>query len=207
MATPLAGPRVLPNDVEQLLPGSLRAANATEWKPAWREFRLRAFLGRDCEVIEIGSTWDDEKLFLALRAAYKKLCGWPRWWSSLKGLRYMGVNDAYIYPQRVGPGRTTPHRNLRLRYLLKHPEHVRGAHEFVRALTESAECGVEFVERWNMLRVSVVVIGSAAASLTIAVMYGWLSRDWADGFTIASFFSQTFAQIFVLVGCLQYYEF
>lgn len=95
------------------------------------------------------------------------------------------MNDAFIYPQRVGPGRTTLHRNQRLRYLLAHPEHVRGEHAFMRALTESPEHGVEFVERWNLLVVSAVVLGLALVSLSIALAYGWFTGDWPNGFTIA----------------------
>ena len=146
------------------------------------------------------------------------------------------VNDAWVFPQRVGPGRTTPHRNQRLRYLLDHPEHMRGKHDFMRALTgtggnTSAEYGIEFVERWNMARVCVVVVGSALVSFSVALTYGSLTADWTTGFNIAckfhcvcyvtgkivwaltliardtAFFSQTFAQMFVLVGCLEYYEF
>ncbi len=97
----------------------------------------------------------------------------------------MQVNDAFIYPQRVGPGRTTPHRNKRLRYLLAHPEHVRGEHAFMRVLTESPAHGVEFVERWNLWAVSAVVLGLALVSLSIALAYGWFTSDWPNGFTIA----------------------
>ncbi|KAI0353652.1 hypothetical protein OH77DRAFT_1406547 [Trametes cingulata] len=211
MITPPSGSRELPHDIERSQhsgPGAGRRVR--EWKPEWTVFQLKAFLGRDYKAIEVRSTWDDEQLLLALKKAYKDLRSWHRRCFSLTSLRYIlpiSVNDAFVYPQRVGPGRTTPHRNLRLRYLLDHPEHMRGEHDFMYALTKSPEYGVEFVERWNMVRVCLVVIGSALVSLSIALIFGWLTRDWASGFTIASFFSQTFAQIFVLVGCLQYHEF
>ncbi|KAI0328287.1 hypothetical protein GY45DRAFT_1255293 [Cubamyces sp. BRFM 1775] len=181
-----------------------------EWKPTWTVVPLRAFRGRKFRVIEVESTWDDEQLLIAIKNAYRGLRVWYLRRFSLKGLS--SVNDAWIFPQRVGPGRTTPHRNQRLRYVLDHPEHMRGKHDFVRALigsggTVSAEYGIEFVERWNMARVCVVVIGSAHLSFSIALVFGSLTGDWATGFNIASFFSQTFAQMFVLVGCLEYCEF
>ncbi|KAH9902364.1 hypothetical protein C8Q73DRAFT_633654 [Cubamyces lactineus] len=193
-------------------------APSGEWKPTWTVVPLRAFRGREFRVIEVQSTWDDEQLLIAIKGAYKGLRLWYHRWFSLKGLSYVSdrlpsqVNDAWVFPQRVGPGRTTPHRNQRLRYLLDHPEHMRGKRDFMLALTgasgtASTEYGIEFVERWNMARVCVVVIGSALLSFSIALTYGSLTSDWATGFNIASFFSQTFAQMFVLVGCLEYYEF
>ncbi|KAI0656416.1 hypothetical protein C8Q70DRAFT_1056650 [Cubamyces menziesii] len=206
-----------------------------EWKPTWTVVPLRAFRGREFRVVDVQSTWDDEQLLIAIKEAYKGLRVWYYRWFSLKGLSYITrvkvcshlspdpmsfrtqptareVNDAWVFPQRVGPGRTTPHRNQRLRYLLDHPEHMRGKHDFMRALTgtggnTSAEYGIEFVERWNMARVCVVVVGSALVSFSVALTYGSLTADWTTGFNIASFFSQTFAQMFVLVGCLEYYEF
>ncbi|KAI0373632.1 hypothetical protein BV20DRAFT_937416 [Pilatotrama ljubarskyi] len=206
MASPLSDPQGLPHDIERPPHSAPDVGHKMhEWKPEWAMFPLKGFLGRDYKVIEVVNTWDDEQLLIALKKAYKDLRSWHRRWFSLLSLRY--VNDAFIYPQRIGPGRTTVHRNLRLRYLLDHPEYMRGQRDLMCALTKSPEYGVEFVERWNMLRVCLVVVGSALVSLSIALFYGWLTNDWASGFTIASFFSQTFAQIFVLVGCLQYHEF
>ncbi|KAI0648653.1 hypothetical protein C8Q79DRAFT_904557 [Trametes meyenii] len=196
-----------PRDIERSPHGGGHAVqlSASEWRPTWTLFPLRAFRGREYRIVDVKNTWDDEQLLLALNDAYKELRVWYKRWFSLMGLRW--VNDAFIYPQRVGPGRTTAHRNLRMRYLLAHPNHMRGKREFVRALTESAEFGIEFVERWRMRHVVTVVIGSALLSLAIALTYATRTSDWATGFTIASFFSQTFAEVFVLLGCLQYYEF
>ncbi|OSC96950.1 hypothetical protein PYCCODRAFT_1448251 [Trametes coccinea BRFM310] len=206
---PTPGPVLgeLENDIERCAYRGAQSAAAAAWKPAWQVFGVKAFRGRNYRVIAIEESWDDEQLLIALHDAYKKLRGRFFRWFSLKGLSCLQVNDAYIYPQRVGPGRTTAHRNMRMRYLLQHPDHMRGKREFMRVLTESPEYGVEFVERWDMVRVCTVVIGSALLSLSIAVGYGCLAKDWSTGFQIASFFSQTFAQIFVLVGCLDYQEF
>ncbi|KAI9067733.1 hypothetical protein FKP32DRAFT_1588345 [Trametes sanguinea] len=187
MSTPRSVMHDLEIDIERCA-RSARGAAASVWKPTWQVFGIKAFRGRKYKVIAIEESWDDEQLLIALNHAYQGLRGWFLRWFSLKCLSFIirvKVNDAYIYPQRVGPGRTTAHRNMRMRYLLEHPDHMRGKYEFMRVLTESAEYGVEFVERWDMARVCTVVIGSALLSLSIAVVYGCLAKDWSTGFQIA----------------------
>ncbi|KAI9001492.1 hypothetical protein BD414DRAFT_474817 [Trametes punicea] len=210
MGTPHAALRGVQDDIERHSSGGGRNQDSREWNPPWLVFAVKAFRGRNAKHIFVQSAWDDEQLLIALKKAYNDLRVWYQKWFSLRSLGYITrvkVNEAFIYPQRIGPGRTTHHRNMRMRYLLDHPHHMRGKHDFMRVLTESSDYGIEFVERWNMTRVCVLVVGSALLSLSIALMYGVFTKDWSAGFQIASFFSQTFAQIFVLVGCVEYQEF
>lgn len=89
MLTPPSDPRGFQRDIEQTLPGGHVTGNATEWKPTWAVFHLKAFRGLQCQVIEVHCGWDDEQLLKALKEAYKALCGWHRGCLSPKELRYV----------------------------------------------------------------------------------------------------------------------
>ena len=100
-------------------------------------------------------------------------------------LTHLQANHSYIYPQRVGTAKYTAHRNMRMRYLLDHPEHMKGQRELMRALTERPDYGVEFVERLVVIRVCIPAFGSAVIALLIAIVYGAVKGDWPGGFGIA----------------------
>lgn len=87
MVTPPSDARGFQRDIEQTLPSGHATGNATEWKPTWVVFHLKAFRGLQCQVIEIHCGWDDEQLLKALKKAYKALCGWHRGCLSPKELR------------------------------------------------------------------------------------------------------------------------
>lgn len=84
-----------------------------------------------------------------------------------------------------------------MRYLLSHPEHMKGQREIMRALTERRDYGVEFVERAEMGRMLLLATGLAGFPLGIAIAYGGVTGDWPGAFGIAGECSQ---QDLALVG-------
>ncbi|KAI0636315.1 hypothetical protein C8Q77DRAFT_1032567, partial [Trametes polyzona] len=139
-------------------------------------FPLKVFRARDYVVLEVGQDWDDEALLEALRKSYDRLRGWKRRYFGLKG-----ANDSYIYPQRVGSRWISPHKNMRMAYLLKNPSHARGKHELVDAVTRHIDLGVEFVERWKTRRL--LAVAGLCALISFAIMAAWGAKtgDWATG--------------------------
>ena len=95
-------------------------------------------------------------------------------------------NESLVYPQRIGPGHITAHRALRIRFLLKHPEHVRGRRDLMHALTGHADEGVEFVEQWQVWRAASLVLLLAFLSMVIAIATSIKLNDWSTGFSIGS---------------------
>lgn len=71
-----------------------------------------------------------------------------------------------------------------MRYLLRHPEHMQGQRELMRALTERPEFGIEFVERVDRNRVWIVVSLFALFGFLVALMWGIKMGDWVGGFSI-----------------------
>ena len=71
-----------------------------------------------------------------------------------------------------------------MRYLLKHPEDQAGKREIMRALTQHADHGIEFVERPQFGPILWLTVILASLPLFIAVVYSCLKGDWTGGFTI-----------------------
>ena len=87
---------------------------------------------------------------------------------------------------------------MRMRYLLAHPEHMKGQREIMRALTERRDYGVEFVERAEMGRMLWLSSGLAGFPLGIAIAYGAVTGDWPGAFGIAG---ERLQQILSMVHC------
>ena len=87
-------------------------------------------------------------------------------------LTHVQANDL-IFPQRIGPAPTL-HSTRRIRYLLDHPNHVRGNREFVQAITSNPEYGLEFIERVNGTRAgvlaAVVMLATTVAPVVLCVL-------------------------------------
>lgn len=99
------------------------------------------------------------------------------------------ADHSFIYPQRLGPARISAQRNMRMRYLLVHPEYMKGKREFMRVLTARTHVGVEFVERWQASRMVVAILLPVIVSLVTGVVYSGLTKDVSSGFTVAGEFS------------------
>ncbi len=84
----------------------------------------------------------------------------------------------------MGPAKISAHRNMRMRYLLAHPEHMKGQREIMRALTARRGYGVEFVEQAQLSRMALFTCGLFAVALAIVIGYGACTGDWLGGFTI-----------------------
>lgn len=91
-----------------------------------------------------------------------------------------------VYPQRIGPKRTTRHTRMRLRYYLEHPHELRGKREFIQVLINDPDLGIEFVERWRARRIGLLLSLFVSSSLTVGIVYTKKSGDVVAGFTIAS---------------------
>ncbi|PIL28136.1 hypothetical protein GSI_09787 [Ganoderma sinense ZZ0214-1] len=177
--------------------------NADAWKPSWDVFPLKVYCGYDLKVVAVQRDWDDADLLRALGAAYDTLRGRLRKYFSFMDVWYVTMVAAekqYVFPQRVGPAKISAHRNMRMRYLLAHPAHMRGQREIIRALTARRGYGVEFVEQARLGRMALFTCGLFFVLLVIAVGYGACTGDWIGGFSIGSFFGQSFA---LPVGLLQ----
>ena len=61
---------------------------------------------------------------------------------------------------------------------------MRDRHDFMLALTEDPELGIEFVEDWQLSRIAVAIVVPVFASAVLAVLYA-VFRDVSDAFTIA----------------------
>ncbi|RPD54805.1 hypothetical protein L226DRAFT_547971 [Lentinus tigrinus ALCF2SS1-7] len=173
--------------------------DAPPWNPKWDTFTLMVWRANDHETIDVKPAWDDEDLLRELNKSYNTLRSWRKL-LSLKGPRYA------LYPQRIGPGRISAHRSLRIRFLLKHPERVRGRRDLMHALTRHSDVGIEFVEQWQVWRVAFLVLMLALLSMAIAIVSSILLHDFSTGFSIGGFFAQMFAVILVAIGFLHYEE-
>ena len=71
-----------------------------------------------------------------------------------------------------------------MRYLLAHPEHMKGQREIMRALTTRRGYGIEFVEQARLFRMVLFTGGLFFTALAIAIVYGARTGDWMGGFTI-----------------------
>ncbi len=74
---------------------------------------------------------------------------------------------------------------MRLRYFLRHPDQMKGRHEFMQVLTARTDLGIEFVEGWQLSRIAIAILLPVLASLVLAVLYSALYGDVSGAFTIA----------------------
>ena len=87
---------------------------------------------------------------------------------------------------------------MRLRYLLDHPEALKGSHDFVRTLLERPGVGIEFVERWQARRLAFAVLVPVFLSLITSLVYASVTRDVSTAFTVgceSHFVSPPFASL------------
>ncbi|TFK82192.1 hypothetical protein K466DRAFT_556912 [Polyporus arcularius HHB13444] len=194
-----------PNPPSETLVGQ---HTAPSWEPEWEFFSLAVWRQAQHETINVKPGWDDEDLVRELKKAYDGLRAWRRL-LSLKGPRYAPFplgDESFIYPQRIGSRRITAHRTLRVQFLLKHPERMRGKRDLMRALTRRPDVGIEFVEQWQVWRVAALVFMLAFSSMLIAIVTSIRLNDWSTGFAIGGFFAQMFAVILVAIGFVHYEE-
>lgn len=167
--------------------------------------------GRKSDILALDSSWDDARLFVELGKSYDKLRAWRKW-LSLRGLKSITlVVDAdiekIIYPYRVGPTKVTAHRNMRLRWYLEHPEKLKDKDEFVRIVTQHPGLGIEFVERWQPSRITIVIATLVTLSLVVALAYSEVTGDIVTGFTVAAYMTSAYSVCLVLVGVMNLVDF
>lgn len=62
---------------------------------------------------------------------------------------------------------------------------MQGRHEFMEVLTARSDLGIEFVERWQLSRITIAIIIPVFMSVVIGVVYSVAARDPGTAFTIA----------------------
>ncbi len=62
---------------------------------------------------------------------------------------------------------------------------MKGRHEFMQVLTARTDLGIEFVEGWQLMRISVAILLPVVASLILGVVYSILENDVSSAFTVA----------------------
>ncbi|KAI0656399.1 hypothetical protein C8Q70DRAFT_1077431 [Cubamyces menziesii] len=186
-----------------------------DWNPPWEVFPLKAFKGSSYTYIKIQAKWDDEDLLKELGRSYDKLRTVWRKWFSLRSVRsitmvYVVVSQAdhtCVYPKRLGPAGVSPSKNMRLRYFLHHPEQMKDRREFMQVLTARTDLGIEFVEGWQLTRISVAILLPVIASLLLGIFYSIFAGDVSDAFTIAGYMTSAYSVCLVLLGLLNFVEF
>ncbi|KZT73462.1 hypothetical protein DAEQUDRAFT_413800 [Daedalea quercina L-15889] len=166
------------------------------WPPTWPEFPLKVFRGPKCKILRIQPDWDDATLLNELRVKYDELrTVWRKWFSlkSVASITMVLSDDSLIYPQRVGPAKVGPAKHKRLRYLLDHPWRLSRQHEFMLVLTARTDLGIEFIELWQLSRITIAIVVPVLASAAIGVVYSVAARDTAAGFTIAGYVTSAYA--------------
>ncbi|TFY62190.1 hypothetical protein EVJ58_g4023 [Rhodofomes roseus] len=157
--------------------------------------------GSRSHIMTFDRTWDDERLLKEMRKTYDGLRSWRRWFS-LKNIR---GKDQFIFPQRIGPSRVSARQHMRLRFLLDHPEKLRGSRDFMKML-DAPGVGIEFVERWQAKRLAFAVIGLVLLSLAASLIYACVTGDVSTAFTIGSYITSAFSVVLVLVGILGFVD-
>jgi len=175
-----------------------------QWQPAWNVFPLKAFRGSDYTFLRIQASWDDEALLRELRRTYDRLRQWRRWLSlrNVSSITMVLADHSFVYPQRIGPARVSPAKNMRLRYLLQHPRSMKGRHEFMQVLTARTDLGIEFVERFQLARMAVAILLPIALSTILGILYSALTGDVSSAFTISGYMTSAYSVCLVLVGVL-----
>ncbi|EJF64827.1 hypothetical protein DICSQDRAFT_52078 [Dichomitus squalens LYAD-421 SS1] len=180
-----------------------------DWKPKWEVFPLKAFRGSSYKYLKITKDWDDAALLKELSRSYNELRTIWRKWFSLRSVRYaclLRADHTCVYPRRFGPAAVSPSKNMRLRYFLRHPEVLKGRHEFMQVLTARTDLGIEFVEGWQLTRIAIAVLIPVLASLLLAVFYSVVAQDVSGAFTIAGYMTSAYSVCLVLLGVLNFVE-
>ncbi|RPD58615.1 hypothetical protein L226DRAFT_466392 [Lentinus tigrinus ALCF2SS1-7] len=187
-----------------------------DWSPPWKVFPLKAFRGSSYTFLKIQAHWDDADLLRELSRSYDKLRTVWRKWFSLRSVRYVNMLAGFcglfadhtcVYPRRVGPAGVSPSKNMRLRYFLRHPDQMKGRHEFMQVLTAHTDYGIEFVEGWQLTRIAVAILLPVVASLILGVVYSILENDVSSAFTVAGYMTSAYSVCLVLLGLLNFVEF
>ncbi|OBZ72149.1 hypothetical protein A0H81_07394 [Grifola frondosa] len=179
------------------LPLGLQCAD--DWKPVWTVFPLKAFRGSSYTYLKIKAEWDDSDLLLELSRTYDKLRTVWRKWFSLKSVRSITM----VLSGACG---VSPSKNMRLRWFLHHPGEMKARREFMQVLTARTDLGIEFVERWQLLRIAVAILLPVFLSVVLAVLYSAFTDDVSSAFTIAGYMPSAYSVCLVLVGLLNFVE-
>ncbi|KAI0667960.1 hypothetical protein C8Q78DRAFT_981257 [Trametes maxima] len=179
------------------------------WEPPWEVFPLKVFRTKDFKVVEVKREWDDEDLLIALKKTYDGLRGFRKF-LGLKDVGHLTIvraDHSFIYPQRLGTPWLSPHKNMRMCYLLDNPSHLRSQRQIMTALTKRVDLGVEFVERWKTRRL--LCTAGVCCSLAYILMFAWgiHTGDWATASQMGQFQLSIFALLFVAVGWSTYQDF
>lgn len=201
--------------------------------------RIYAYRGSHRHEMSYDARWDDAHLLEEMRKTYNQMRSWRRWFSlkNVRSITFVSVSapvilcafceltlpkntDAFGYPQRIGPARVSTRQHMRLRFLLDHPEVLKGRTDFIRALSESPGVGIEFVERWQARRLALAVLIPVALSLIASLVYAGVTKDVSTAFTIGcelplclsrlhqltrrslAYITSAFSVILVLIGIL-----
>ncbi|KAH9838707.1 uncharacterized protein C8Q71DRAFT_906472 [Rhodofomes roseus] len=188
--------------------GQLQGVRVDE-ESALQLHAVRAYRGSRSHIMTFDRTWDDERLLKEMRKTYDGLRSWRRW-LSLKNVRSVTLvsirgKDQFIFPQRIGPSRVSARQHMRLRFLLDHPEKLRGSRDFMKML-DAPGVGIEFVERWQAKRLAFAVIGLVLLSLAASLIYACVTGDVSTAFTIGSYITSAFSVVLVLVGILGFVD-
>ncbi|KAI9067736.1 hypothetical protein FKP32DRAFT_1563101 [Trametes sanguinea] len=181
-----------------------------DWRPAWSVFPLKAFRGSSFTYLKIQSDWDDAALLREMSRSYDKLrTVWRKWFSlrSVRSITMVYADHTFVYPKRVGPAGVSPTKNMRLRWFLHHPEKMKGRYEFMQVLTARTDLGIEFVEGWQLTRISIAILLPVVGSLLLGIFYSLFVGEVSDAFTIAGYMTSAYSVCLVLLGLLNFVEF
>ncbi|TFY62181.1 hypothetical protein EVJ58_g4031 [Rhodofomes roseus] len=192
------------------LPHELKSEASDGWCPAWEVFPLKVFRGAEYKVLRIQGEWDDAALLSELRKTYDDLRTiWRKWFSlrNVASITMVHADHSIVYPQRLGPAKVSPSKNMRLRWFLHHPSYMKGRHEFMQVLTVRTDLGIEFVERWQLSRIAIAIMLPVLLSVVIGVVYSIAAKDPSTAFTIAGYLTSAYSVCLVLVGLLNFVDF
>ncbi|KAI0806082.1 hypothetical protein BC629DRAFT_1282444, partial [Irpex lacteus] len=193
--------------------------NIPSWQPVWQVFPLKAFRGSDYTFLKIQPHWDDADLLRELSKTYDRLRTWRKWFSlrNVSGITmvlvtvliwlYVQADHSFVYPQRVGPARVSPAKNMRLRYLLQHPHTMRRRYEFMQVLTSRTDLGIEFVERFELKRIAFAVFLPVVLATLFGVLWAVLTGDVSSAFTVSGYMTSAYSVCLVLVGVINLVEY
>lgn len=73
---------------------------------------------------------------------------------------------------------------MRLRFLLDHTEELNESTALVQTLLGSPGIGIEFVERWQVKRITLAVLIPVTLSLIASLVYVGATKDVPTAFTV-----------------------
>lgn len=173
--------------------------------PECEKFPLKAFRGDEYRCMKIEAGWDDERLLREITKTYDFLRTVWRKWFSLKGVSAITMvmaDHSVIYPHRIGPTKISPVHIMRLRSLMNDPSKLRGRYEFVEALTERTDVGIEFVERFQLSRIAIAIVFPVVLSALLGIFYSIFLQDVSSAFTVAGYMTSAYSVCLVLIGVL-----